>query len=278
MSRLDAPAIPGLERPRVRDIPDVIANPGMSHVLNTDCVSCHSETTRRKVLKLDGGDGQFAFRMAGSAKVVDEGVLPANEWNVRNFGWFGSAATITQRTANEAAEAVEMVNQEYLDRTSNGSGEVELAKPTGTSEPVASPLTLVMTVKSANDAIALRTLISQFQALPSDQNPVASALTRLGMVHFARFVFLNDRQLAVITTYDGSFERYVDAFVDALGGVFDAMLVHVSDAPALPVSAHRPEFLEFVRTHDLKPLGPLYSAYPQLKVLDILTSQAQVVR
>ena len=51
----------------------------------------------------------------------------------------------------------------------------------------------------------------------------------------------------------------------------------VADAPATPVQ--RPEnregFLEFVRKHDLAGLPPFYSAYPSLRVLDILTLQKQ---
>jgi hypothetical protein len=143
------------------------------------------------------------------------------------------------------------------------------------SEPVASPLTLVMTVKSAQDVVALKALLATLQSQPDDKNPITVALNRLATVHFARFVFLNDRQLAVITTYDGSFDDYIDAFVDAIGGVFDQLLAHMADAPPLPVSANRKKFLEYVRAHDLTCLPPFYSAYPSLKVLDILTLQRQ---
>ena len=104
---------------------------------------------------------------------------------------------------------------------------------------------------------------------------VQQALNNLNTVHFARFVFLNDRQLAVITTYDGSFLEYIDAFVDAIGGVFDQLLAHMADAPPLPVSANRQKFLDYVTKNDLTCLPPFYSAYPDLKVLDILTLQKQ---
>ena len=46
---LNDPAIPHKTEPLNRDIPDIIANPKISNVLNTDCVSCHSETTRRTI-------------------------------------------------------------------------------------------------------------------------------------------------------------------------------------------------------------------------------------
>ncbi len=143
------------------------------------------------------------------------------------------------------------------------------------SATVASPLTLVMTIKSPQDFAELKGLLAKLQGLPPDKNPITVALNRLATVHFARFVFLNDRQLAVITTYDGSFLEYIDAFVDAIGGVFDQLLAHMADAPPLPVSANRQKFLDYVTKNDLTCLPPFYSAYPDLKVLDILTLQKQ---
>jgi hypothetical protein len=98
----------------VSDIPDVIANPRKSHFFNTDCVSCHSETTRREILKI--APGPLAFKIGGEVPAIAPAVVPKSQWNVRNFGWFQRAAgqaitpTITQRTANETAEVVEHLN------------------------------------------------------------------------------------------------------------------------------------------------------------------------
>ena len=144
-------------------------------------------------------------------------------------------------------------------------------------KPVASPLTLVMNIKSPQDFVALKKKIDQMQSLPPEQNPIMVALNKLGTVHFARFVFLSERQFAVITTYDGTFEDYIDAFVNSIGKVFDSILEHIADAPPLPVEKpeNRPAFLEFVRKNDLTAVPPFYSAYPSLKVLDILTLQKQ---
>ena len=138
---------------------------------------------------------------------------------------------------------------------------------------VANPLTLIMTVKSNQDYKALEALIKGLQKQPLGQNPITVALTKLATVHFARFVFLNEKQLAIITTYDGSFDEYIDAFVNEIGGVFDQLFAHVKDAPALPVSDHREQFKEYIKKNDLKCIEPFYSAYPDLKVLDILTLQ-----
>lgn len=138
---------------------------------------------------------------------------------------------------------------------------------------VANPLTLVMTIKSEKDYQDLKHLLEDFQSRPPEMNPIRVALTKLGIVHFARFVFLSSSQLAIITTYDGSFEQYIDAFVNEIGGVFDKLFAHIKDAPPLPISEHRKHFLDYIKEHDLRCIEPFYSAYPDLKVLDILTLQ-----
>jgi hypothetical protein len=299
LGTLDAPALPGLARPLHRDIPDLVANPQRAHFFNTDCVSCHTESTRRDLLQIPEGDKAFRFAVAAGVSSVDPNVLPKSAWNVRNFGWFqrGSSgptlATVTMRAANEAAESVDLINRDYLASAAPGTpaparmvrasfrpaGNTSTARARRESpqmaDPVASPLTLVMNIKSPQDQQALKTLIDTMQALPPGQNPIAVALTKLKTVHFARFVFLNDQQLAVITTYDGRFEDYIDAFVMAIGPIFDRLLSHMKDAPPLPVSTHRDEFLAYVQKHDLTCVPPFYSAYPALSVQDVLTLQKQ---
>jgi len=143
------------------------------------------------------------------------------------------------------------------------------------TELVANPLTLVMPIKSQQDYEKLKGLIEKLQGLPPHLNPIAVALTKISTVHFARFVFLSKKKLAVITTYDGDFKDYIDAFVREIGPVFDQLLVHMQDPPPLPVSQHPDEFLKYVEQHDLKCVAPFYSAYPKLKVLDILTLEKE---
>jgi len=54
-----------------------------------------------------------------------------------------------------------------------------------------------------------------------------AALNKLSTVHFARFVFLQNRtQLAIITEYDGDFADYISDFAIHIGDVFDAALVN----------------------------------------------------
>lgn len=135
---------------------------------------------------------------------------------------------------------------------------------------IQNPLTLVMEAKSPADGAALRQLVEHIQSLPPEQNPIVVALNKLATVHFARFVFLGSDQLAVITTYDNDFEDYLNDFLNVIGDVFNGLLAHVKDAPPLPVQSHRQEFIEFVRTHDLRCVEPFYSAYPERPVVDII--------
>lgn len=142
-----------------------------------------------------------------------------------------------------------------------------------TPKCVASPLTLIMTIRSEADYQKLNGLLQHIQSLPPDQNPIWVALNKLKIVHFARFVFLeNNTKLAVITTYDGSFEDYINDFIDAIGDVFNALLAHMDGAPPLPVQQHRQSFLDYVKANDLRGIEPFYSAYPQATVLDILSA------
>ena len=93
-------------------------------------------------------------------------------------------------------------------------------------------------------------------------------------MHFARFVFLNELQLAVITSYDGSFDVYIKAFTVYLGDIFDQLLSRMKDAPPLPVAQNLPQFLTYIQDNDRSrvkgQLQSLYSAYPTLTVKDIL--------
>jgi hypothetical protein len=138
---------------------------------------------------------------------------------------------------------------------------------------VQNALTLVMPIKSPEDYQVLFQQLTHFQGLPPDQNPLTLALASTHLVHFARFIFLEDNtKLGVITSYDGTLADYLNAFIDHVGQVFDLLLAHMADAPPLPVEQHRQEFLQYVTAHDLPIVQPFYSAYPSLTVLDILAN------
>ena len=115
---------------KIRDVADMIANPAFHNTATTDCVSCHTETTRRKIVPGLTSQPGIAFRQPADISKVAAAVLPGDKWNLRNFGWgfnFGArtfAPTITQRAANEAAESAEVINK-------------SAAAPAATAQPIA---------------------------------------------------------------------------------------------------------------------------------------------
>lgn len=113
---LEAPAVPGRSMPLNKDIPDIIANPMMSNVLNTDCASCHSETTRRTILKL--APSKYQYVVPEGIYGVETSLLPKTNYNVRNFGWYQLGINppqpaVTMRASNETADALEFIKKEY---------------------------------------------------------------------------------------------------------------------------------------------------------------------
>jgi len=137
-------------------------------------------------------------------------------------------------------------------------------------KPVQNPLTAIMTIKppEAVHARALKLLLS------IAYQPVVDILDRVGTVHFARFVFLeNNTKLALITSYDGSFDTYIKNYIEVAGVLFDLMLEHIKDAPPLPVRKYREEFIEYVRRVDVVSDSQFYSAYGELTVQDIIGLQ-----
>jgi hypothetical protein len=137
-------------------------------------------------------------------------------------------------------------------------------------QPIQRPLTLVMKAKSALAFAELKLTVQALQALPAEMNPVVKGLNKLATVHFARFVFLDDHKLAVITSYDGSFDDYINDFINEIGDIFNTLIGFMENAPPQPVQTYRKEFLEYIHEHDLGCVGPFYSAYPDRTVLDIV--------
>ncbi|GAA5124956.1 hypothetical protein GCM10023212_25700 [Luteolibacter yonseiensis] len=112
---------------RIRDVPDIIANPRFQNTITTDCVSCHTDFSRKVELGIDDPSGRFAFKRPDGISGVNDKLLPGRSgksppglpsWNVRNFGWFPdffdggkTLPTISRRAANEAAESAEFINK-----------------------------------------------------------------------------------------------------------------------------------------------------------------------
>jgi hypothetical protein len=136
---------------------------------------------------------------------------------------------------------------------------------------MANPLTLIIPLKEGAD-------LSQ---IGKAQTAIDAALNAVATVHYARFVVF-DRSapnlqpqggagpfsLGVITTFDGDFDVYIQAFVNELGPIFDAFLsLSVDGAGLIPVAQHVQEFTDYIAAHDASQQPPnsgfgMYSAYP----------------
>ena len=89
----------------------------------------------------------------------------------------------------------------------------------------------------------------------------------------------NNTKLAIITTYDGSFDDYLNEFIDEIGDIFNGLLQYMKDAPPLPVQRNRDTFREYVKANDLGAIEPFYSAYPEIQPrwLDIRDRRCRTV-
>jgi hypothetical protein len=142
-----------------------------------------------------------------------------------------------------------------------------------TNTSVQSPLSLFMPLASPQD------IPTVLQLLQEKQTELGQALNSIHTVHFARFMLLNVDgvdTLVLFTEYDGDFTKYVEDFVNQLGPIFDALLAHVADPPPTPVSQNIDAFVAWVKSHDRttpqQGLLTFYSAYPNLTVINILSS------
>ena len=134
---------------------------------------------------------------------------------------------------------------------------------------VQNALNLALPLKNRAQMPALLTLIEQ----ATDQ--IHDALTGLHYVHFARFLPTPDfSTLQVVTTYDGDLDSYLMDFVKVLGPEFNAILEFVEGAPSLPVQQYPQEFIAFVKANNLA--APVWSAYPFMTVLDVLTAPSTI--
>jgi hypothetical protein len=144
-----------------------------------------------------------------------------------------------------------------------------------TPQTFPNPLTLVMPLKPGAEAQVGTLLAGQ-------QGAIDNALAVVGTVHFARFVLFDAASpnlapapgsngpfsLAVITTYDGDFDIYIQDFVAQLGDVFDALLGLTTDgANLVPVKDNVVAFTAWIKANDLSQQPPnaalsQYAAYP----------------
>ena len=137
------------------------------------------------------------------------------------------------------------------------------------AKPVQSPLNLALPIAEGKNLELLAYVLLHSKV-------INEGLEAVGTVHFARFlpeqgfaaIPPTSQTLWVLTEYDGTFDQYIEDFVNQMGDVFDKLLSFVSDPPPLPVSSNIAAFEAWVNAHNVK--SGLYSAYPTCTVQMIL--------
>jgi hypothetical protein len=99
-------------------------------------------------------------------------------------------------------------------------------------------------------------------------------LARVRTIHFARWVFLNDRQRVIfLSNYDGSLESYMDDFINKVGFGLNLAFGNGVGYPRTrwlvgDGCADERKFKEYLRRHQL-PTEAWYKAYPGLTAVDL---------
>jgi hypothetical protein len=99
-------------------------------------------------------------------------------------------------------------------------------------------------------------------------------LARVRSIHFARWVYLDDRQrIAFFSNYDGSLESYMDDFINKVGFGLNVVFSNGIGYPrtswlVLDGCADERSFKEYLRRHQL-PTQVWYKAYPGLTTVDL---------
>lgn len=103
---------------------------------------------------------------------------------------------------------------------------------------------------------------------------VRGQLARVGTIHFARWVFLNDKKrLLFASNYDGSLSTYMDDFINKVGWGLNLVFSNGVGYPSsrwlvLDGSKDEQKFKYFLRRHQLA-TEVWYKAYPGLTAFDL---------
>jgi hypothetical protein len=99
-------------------------------------------------------------------------------------------------------------------------------------------------------------------------------LSRVGTIHFARWVFINNRRrLLFCSNYDGALSTYMDDFINKVGWGLNLVFSNGVGYPLsrwliLDGAKREQEFKNFLRRHEL-PTQVWYKAYPGLTAFDL---------
>jgi hypothetical protein len=92
-----------------------------------------------------------------------------------------------------------------------------------------------------------------------------SVIDKVGTVHDFRMVFFdNDTRLLFASTFDGTWEDYIDDFATYIPDIIDFQFNECEGWPGIK----NPAVKDYIRKHQI-PASLFYSAYPQATVRDI---------
>jgi hypothetical protein len=103
---------------------------------------------------------------------------------------------------------------------------------------------------------------------------VRGLLARVGTIHFARWVFLDDRRrLLFASNYDGSLDSYMDDFINKVAFGLNLVFSNGIGYPrarflVLDGASDEQAFKNYIRRHQL-PTEVWYKAYPDLSAADL---------
>ncbi len=139
------------------------------------------------------------------------------------------------------------------------------APSTSVPVPLQHPMTLVMPLADPSPA-GIAGLAQKVFMTPAGEQ-LGPELNAGGTVHFARFVIV-ENALVMASSYDGTFDDYIEMFIHTMGDVFDLIMGYVVDPAPTPVKDHPEEFVDWVHARDRGPIG-FYSAYPGVSAVQI---------
>ena len=125
----------------------------------------------------------------------------------------------------------------------------------------------------------LWTLLLVFRALEFSNRVlyIRGRLARVGTIHFARWVFLDDRRrLLFASNYDGSLDSYMDDFINKVAFGLNLVFSNGVGWPKtrfllLGGAQREQQFKNYLRRHQL-PTQVWYKAYPGLTASDLATN------
>ena len=132
---------------------------------------------------------------------------------------------------------------------------------------VASPLNLRLTLKKPYK----KNMAELMKFLKNNTERITESLDGVYFIHFARVLPVSEKEVYIITAYDGDFYIYMLSFLKNLGWFFNGILPYVEGGRRLtPVGENVEKFSEFAQENNVH--STLNTPYPTLTVLDIMNN------